>query len=38
MRKDVPKLVAKLSKLKPRLQDLALTTNGFDFPRHAAAI
>ena len=38
IRKDVPKLVAELSKLKPRLQDIALTTNGFDFPRHAAAL
>lgn len=35
IRKDVPKLVAQLSKLKPALQDLALTTNGFDFVRHA---
>lgn len=38
IRKDVPKLVARLSRLKPRLRDLALTTNGFDFPRHAAAL
>ena len=38
IRKDVPKLVAELEKLKPRLQDLALTTNGFDFPRHAATL
>ncbi len=38
IRKDVPKLVAKLAKLKPALKDLALTTNGFDFPRHAAAL
>ncbi len=38
IRKDVPKLVAELAKLKPALQDLALTTNGFDFPRHAAAL
>ncbi len=36
LRKDVPKLVSQLSKLKPRLSDLALTTNGFDFPRKAA--
>lgn len=35
IRKDVPKLVAQLANLKPRLRDLALTTNGFDFPRHA---
>ncbi|MEO6051000.1 MAG: GTP 3',8-cyclase MoaA [Pyrinomonadaceae bacterium] len=38
IRKDVPKLVAELAKLKPALKDLALTTNGFDFPRHAAAL
>ena len=38
LRKDVTALVAELSKLKPHLQDLALTTNGFDFPRHAAAL
>ena len=38
IRKDVPSLVRELSKLKPSLQDLALTTNGFDFPRHAAAL
>lgn len=35
IRRDVPKLVAELVKLKPALKDLALTTNGFDFPRHA---
>src|SRR6187551_254400 len=28
LRKDVEKLVEKLSKLKPQLKDLALTTNG----------
>ncbi|MBK8465504.1 MAG: GTP 3',8-cyclase MoaA [Chloracidobacterium sp.] len=38
IRKDVPKLVAEIAKLKPQLTDLALTTNGFDFPRHAAAL
>jgi len=38
LRKDVPKLVARLSELKPNLKDLALTTNGFDFPRYAAAL
>ncbi|MEO7658947.1 MAG: GTP 3',8-cyclase MoaA [Pyrinomonadaceae bacterium] len=38
IRKDVPKLVTQLAKLKPRLTDLALTTNGFTFPRHAAAL
>ena len=35
IRRDVPKLVEKLAKLKPALKDIALTTNGFDFPRHA---
>ena len=38
IRKDVPRLVRELAKLKPSLQDLALTTNGFDFPRHATAL
>lgn len=38
IRKDVPSLVRELAKLKSSLQDLALTTNGFDFPRHAAAL
>lgn len=38
IRKDVPKLVTELTKLKPGLKDLALTTNGFDFPRHSAAL
>ena len=38
IRKDVPKLVKQIASLKPALKDLALTTNGFDFPRHAAAL
>ncbi len=38
LRKDVAKLVVQIAKLKPALRDLALTTNGFDFPRHAAAL
>jgi GTP 3',8-cyclase len=38
IRRDVPKLVEKLAKLKPALKDIALTTNGFDFPRHAEAL
>jgi GTP 3',8-cyclase len=38
IRKDVPKLVAELARLRPGLKDLALTTNGFDLPRHAAAL
>jgi GTP 3',8-cyclase len=38
IRRDVPVLVEKLSKLKPRLTDIALTTNGYDFVRHSAAL
>lgn len=38
IRRDVPRLVEKLAALKPALKDIALTTNGFDFPRHAAAL
>ncbi len=38
IRKDVPKLVEQLAKLKPQLRDIALTTNGFDFPRHAESL
>lgn len=38
VRKDVPNLVGQLAKLKPALKDLALTTNGFDFPRQADAL
>lgn len=38
IRRDVPKLAAQLATLKPQLRDIALTTNGFDFPRHAEAL
>lgn len=38
IRRDVPLLVKMLSSLKPKLQDLALTTNGFDFARHGEAL
>jgi cyclic pyranopterin phosphate synthase len=38
IRKGVPDLVRQLAKLKPRLKDIALTTNGFDLPRHASAL
>lgn len=38
IRKDIDKLVGFLSALKPGLKDLALTTNGFDLPRHAEAL
>jgi len=32
LRKDIAKLAAEIACLKPRLKDLALTTNGFIFP------
>jgi len=32
LRKDIGKLAAEIAVLKPRLKDLALTTNGFIFP------
>ncbi len=35
LRKDIEKLVEKLSKLKPELKDIALTTNGFSLERRA---
>jgi len=35
IRRDVPVLVRMLSRLKPQLHDIALTTNGYDFVRHA---
>lgn len=35
LRKDLPDLISKLSKLKPQLKDLALTTNGHRFPYFA---
>lgn len=38
IRRDVPVLVEKLAALKPQLKDIALTTNGFDFTRHAASL
>ncbi len=38
IRRDVPVLVEKLARLKPRLKDIALTTNGYDFVRHADAL
>jgi len=38
IRRDVPILVEKLAKLKPDLHDIALTTNGYDFVRHADAL
>lgn len=38
IRRDVPVLVEKLARLKPGLHDIALTTNGYDFARHADAL
>ena len=38
LRRNIETLVAKIAKLKPQLKDLALTTNGFDIPRKAAAL
>ena len=38
IRRDVPKLAEQLANLKPNLRDIALTTNGFDLPRHAKAL
>ena len=35
LRKDIAKLAAEISRLKPALKDLALTTNGFIFPELA---
>ena len=35
LRKDIEKLVEQLSKLKPQLKDIALTTNGFSLERRA---
>lgn len=35
LRKDLPVLVEKLAKLKLELRDIALTTNGFSFQKHA---
>lgn len=38
IRRDIPVLVEKLARLKPGLRDIALTTNGYDFARHADAL
>src|SRR5688572_444791 len=38
LRRNLEELVAKLAQLKPRLKDLALTTNGFDIPRKAGVL
>jgi GTP 3',8-cyclase len=38
LRKDLPKLTEMIARLKPRLKDLALTTNGIDLPKHASAL
>jgi cyclic pyranopterin phosphate synthase len=38
MRRDIETIIAKLSLLKPRLLDLALTTNGYFLPGRAAEL
>src|SRR5688500_2896273 len=38
LRRNIEDLVAKIAKLKPKLKDLALTTNGFDIPRKAGLL
>jgi GTP 3',8-cyclase len=38
MRRDIETIIAKLSALKPRLHDLALTTNGFFLPGRASEL
>ena len=38
MRRDIETIISKLSALKPRLHDLALTTNGYFLPDRARAL
>lgn len=38
MRRDIETIIAKLARLKPRLTDLALTTNGYFLPGRAEAL
>ncbi|HEV2911957.1 MAG TPA: GTP 3',8-cyclase MoaA [Pyrinomonadaceae bacterium] len=38
MRRDIETIIGKLSAFKPRLQDLALTTNGYFLPDRAARL
>jgi cyclic pyranopterin phosphate synthase len=38
MRRDIETIIGKLSALKPRLQDLALTTNGYFLPGRAESL
>ncbi len=38
LRKNLTVLAEKLSLLKPQLKDLAITTNGFSFPKHAESL
>jgi GTP 3',8-cyclase len=38
MRRDIETIISKLSALKPQLQDLALTTNGYFLPDRAQAL
>ena len=38
IRKNIEELTRQIARLKPALKDLALTTNGFDFPRHTEGL
>jgi cyclic pyranopterin phosphate synthase len=38
IRRDVPVLVSKLTRLKPAVKDIALTTNGYDLVKHGPAL
>ena len=38
LRRNIEDLVTKLARLKPKLKDLALTTNGFNIPAKAGAL
>jgi cyclic pyranopterin phosphate synthase len=38
LRRNIEDLVTKLAKLKPKLKDLALTTNGFNIPAKAGSL
>ena len=38
IRKNIEELTRQIARLKPDLKDLALTTNGFDFPRRAEGL
>jgi cyclic pyranopterin phosphate synthase len=38
LRRDIETIISKLTKLKPQLQDLALTTNGYFLPERAQSL